>query len=77
MEFLDIVRAMKLTLSGIVLTQPKPIEVQVISHQMQRYAVWFGGSMLASTVSVLSSYSFHCAVSSVGTATNNNILLLL
>merc|ERR1711892_984210 len=28
---------------------PKPIEVQVISHQMQRYAVWFGGSMLAST----------------------------
>ena len=31
--------------------QPKPIEVQVISHHMQRYAVWFGGSMLASTVS--------------------------
>ena len=30
--------------------QPKPIDVQVISHQMQRYAVWFGGSMLASTV---------------------------
>ena len=29
--------------------KPKPIEVQVISHQMQRYAVWFGGSMLAST----------------------------
>jgi len=28
---------------------PKPIEVQVISHQMQRYAVWFGGSLLAST----------------------------
>jgi len=28
---------------------PKPIEVSVISHQMQRYAVWFGGSMLAST----------------------------
>ena len=22
---------------------------QVITHQMQRYAVWFGGSMLAST----------------------------
>ena len=33
--------------------QPKPIEVQVISHQMQRYAVWFGGSMLASTVSTI------------------------
>lgn len=29
---------------------PKPIDVQVISHHMQRYAVWFGGSMLASTV---------------------------
>lgn len=29
--------------------QPKPTEVNVISHQMQRYAVWFGGSMLAST----------------------------
>eukprot|EP00056_Hartaetosiga_gracilis_P000169 m.36555 g.36555 ORF g.36555 m.36555 type:complete len:412 (+) comp10097_c0_seq2:198-1433(+) len=28
---------------------PKPIEVNVISHAMQRYAVWFGGSMLAST----------------------------
>eukprot|EP01113_Clastostelium_recurvatum_P042542 TRINITY_DN68_c0_g2_i2.p1 TRINITY_DN68_c0_g2~~TRINITY_DN68_c0_g2_i2.p1 ORF type:complete len:436 (-),score=164.91 TRINITY_DN68_c0_g2_i2:148-1404(-) len=26
-----------------------PIEVNVISHHMQRYAVWFGGSMLAST----------------------------
>ena len=31
--------------------QPKPIEVQVITHHMQRYAVWFGGSMLASAVS--------------------------
>jgi len=29
--------------------EPKPIDVQVIQHQMQRYAVWFGGSMLAST----------------------------
>lgn len=26
-----------------------PLEVKVISHHMQRYAVWFGGSMLAST----------------------------
>lgn len=32
--------------------KPKPIEVQVVSHHMQRYAVWFGGSMLASTVSI-------------------------
>jgi len=29
--------------------QPKPIEVNIVSHNMQRYAVWFGGSMLAST----------------------------
>jgi actin-related protein 3 len=27
--------------------KPKPIDVQVISHHMQRYAVWFGGSLLA------------------------------
>eukprot|EP00295_Goniomonas_pacifica_P020737 CAMPEP_0175858556 /NCGR_PEP_ID=MMETSP0107_2-20121207/29730_1 /TAXON_ID=195067 ORGANISM="Goniomonas pacifica, Strain CCMP1869" /NCGR_SAMPLE_ID=MMETSP0107_2 /ASSEMBLY_ACC=CAM_ASM_000203 /LENGTH=411 /DNA_ID=CAMNT_0017175007 /DNA_START=9 /DNA_END=1244 /DNA_ORIENTATION=- len=27
----------------------QPIEVAVLSHAMQRYAVWFGGSMLAST----------------------------
>jgi len=26
-----------------------PLDVNVISHGMQRYAVWFGGSMLAST----------------------------
>ena len=32
--------------------QPKPIDVQVITHHMQRYAVWFGGSMLASTVRI-------------------------
>jgi actin-related protein 3 len=29
---------------------PPAIEVNVVSHPMQRYAVWFGGSMLASTV---------------------------
>eukprot|EP01117_Protostelium_nocturnum_P000998 TRINITY_DN11319_c0_g2_i1.p1 TRINITY_DN11319_c0_g2~~TRINITY_DN11319_c0_g2_i1.p1 ORF type:complete len:422 (-),score=120.71 TRINITY_DN11319_c0_g2_i1:105-1370(-) len=28
---------------------PKAIDVNVVSHHMQRYAVWFGGSMLAST----------------------------
>ncbi|XP_049850256.1 actin-related protein 3-like [Schistocerca gregaria] len=27
----------------------QPVEVKVITHAMQRYAVWFGGSMLAST----------------------------
>ena len=26
-----------------------PMEVNVISHKRQRYAVWFGGSLLAST----------------------------
>ncbi|KAG7269378.1 hypothetical protein CRUP_015704 [Coryphaenoides rupestris] len=31
------------------LYKPKPMEVQVVTHHMQRYAVWFGGSMLAST----------------------------
>lgn len=29
--------------------KPTPIDVNVVSHSMQRYAVWFGGSMLAST----------------------------
>lgn len=39
-------------LGGLVHTNPPPaVEVNVISHPMQRYAVWFGGSMLASTVS--------------------------
>lgn len=29
--------------------KPTPVAVKVISHHMQRYAVWFGGSMLSST----------------------------
>lgn len=29
------------------------IDVNVVSHPMQRYAVWFGGSMLASTVRLI------------------------
>ena len=32
--------------------KPQPIDVKVVAHQMQRYAVWFGGSLLASTVSL-------------------------
>lgn len=40
-----------------LLLQPKPIDVQVITHHMQRYAVWFGGSMLASTVSIKTMFS--------------------
>lgn len=39
-------------LGGLVQNTPPPaVDVNVISHPMQRYAVWFGGSMLASTVS--------------------------
>eukprot|EP00949_MAST-11_sp_MAST-11-sp1_P003705 g3705.t1 len=30
-------------------TAPSKVDVNVISHHMQRFAVWFGGSMLAST----------------------------
>ncbi|VDN39433.1 unnamed protein product, partial [Gongylonema pulchrum] len=40
--------AMSEELSSGQLT-PKPINVQVVSHKMQRYAVWFGGSVLADT----------------------------
>jgi actin-related protein 3 len=29
--------------------QAEELEVNVISHRMQRFAVWFGGSMVAST----------------------------
>lgn len=36
--------------------EPTPINVQVLSHHMQRYAVWFGGSMLASTAEFYSTY---------------------
>ena len=32
--------------SGDVKSQP--IDVKVVSHSLQRYAVWFGGSMFAS-----------------------------
>ena len=37
---------------------PPAIDVNVVSHPMQRYAVWFGGSMLASTVSSISNFEF-------------------
>lgn len=29
--------------------QSQPVEVNVVSHPIQRFAVWFGGSVLAST----------------------------
>lgn len=31
--------------------QAKSVDVNVVSHKKQRYAVWFGGSLLADTVS--------------------------
>lgn len=31
-------------------TPPPPIDVNVVTHPMQRYAVWFGGSYLSSMV---------------------------
>lgn len=37
---------------------PPQIEVNVVSHPMQRYAVWFGGSYMASMVTL---YFFMCA----------------
>jgi actin-related protein 3 len=40
------------TTTNVTNAAPPAIEVNVISHPMQRYAVWFGGSMLASTVSI-------------------------
>jgi actin-related protein len=30
--------------------QSSGVEVNVISHKRQRYAVWYGGSLMASTV---------------------------
>lgn len=30
----------------------KTIDVNVVSHKKQRYAVWFGGSLLADTVKI-------------------------
>jgi len=34
----------------------KPTEVNVITHPFQRFAVWFGGSMLASQPEFLSQF---------------------
>ena len=34
----------------------KQIEVNVVTHPFQRFAVWFGGSMLASQVRLLLCY---------------------
>ena len=37
---------------------PSELKVRVVSHDMQRYAVWFGGSMLASQPQFVAKY-FH------------------
>ena len=34
----------------LTLRQSSGIEVKVISHRRQRYAVWYGGSLMADTV---------------------------
>lgn len=34
---------------GSTQIKPQPISVQVVSHPMQHYAVWFGGSLIANT----------------------------
>jgi len=34
------------------------VEVNVISHKRQRYAVWYGGSLMASTVSIPCQFTF-------------------
>lgn len=39
----------RLSLNANNRVKPQPIDVQVISHHMQRYAVWFGGSLMATT----------------------------
>ncbi|CAN1312840.1 Actin-related protein 3 [Linum perenne] len=41
------VQASEARLGGDIKAQP--VEVNVVSHAIQRYAVWFGGSVLAST----------------------------
>ncbi|CAI0627174.1 unnamed protein product [Linum tenue] len=41
------VQASEAILGGDIKAQP--VEVNVVSHPIQRYAVWFGGSVLAST----------------------------
>ena len=43
---------------SLLYNKSTPVDVKVISHEMQRYAVWFGGSMLASTVRKIYHLSF-------------------
>ena len=36
--------------ADLAVHQGKPIEVNVVTSDVQRYAVWFGGSLLSSDV---------------------------
>jgi len=40
------------------------VEVNVISHKRQRYAVWYGGSLMASTVSISRSFTYEILMNS-------------
>ncbi|XP_047153130.1 actin-related protein 3-like [Vigna umbellata] len=42
-------RRLQRDLKKIVDARSQPVEVNVLSHPIQRFAVWFGGSVLAST----------------------------
>lgn len=37
--------------ASLIRSQSSGVDVNVISHKRQRYAVWYGGSLMASTVS--------------------------
>ncbi|GAB2297863.1 Actin- protein 3 [Dionaea muscipula] len=39
----------KIVDARVLATESQPVEVNVVSHPIQRYAVWFGGSVVAST----------------------------
>jgi actin-related protein 3 len=47
-KFVDVREAGRTNVSGSGAAMSKT-DVKVISHHMQRFAVWFGGSMVAST----------------------------
>jgi actin-related protein 3 len=56
----------------IMFWQSSGVEVDVISHKRQRYAVWYGGSLLASLVSEISA-----TVQRVANASNSPSFILL
>ena len=41
--------SIKLLFVDMFLLQSQAVDVNVVGHPMQRFAVWFGGSLLAST----------------------------